>query len=165
MAPWLDASIFGLTFFFMLIGLVGLIIPVFPGTFVMWLAALAFGVVNGFNTLGIIMFVIITLIFLGSTVADEVMMGLTAHKEGAAWTSLALGMIAGIIGTLLLPPIGGMIAGLVMLYLAEFIRTNSWGGALRSVRGVVLGWGLGVVARVFMGILIIVFWMIWAWYK
>jgi len=47
----------------MLIGLLGLIVPVFPGTVVIWLAALVMGCYR-FHTLGIILFVIITILML-----------------------------------------------------------------------------------------------------
>ena len=60
MPEWLHISIFALTQFIMLVGLFGLIVPVFPGTVVIWLAALGYGVVTGFHTLGIVLFVIIT---------------------------------------------------------------------------------------------------------
>ena len=60
MEPWAEVSSFGITLFFMLIGLVGLVIPIFPGIMVIWLAALGYGVVTGFTTLGTILFVLIT---------------------------------------------------------------------------------------------------------
>ena len=45
MPAWLETTIHILTFLTMLFGLFGLIIPVFPGNVVMWLAALVYGLV------------------------------------------------------------------------------------------------------------------------
>ena len=38
--------------FFMLVGLIGLVVPVFPGLLIMWLAALGYGIVAGFRHAG-----------------------------------------------------------------------------------------------------------------
>ncbi len=45
----------------MMVGLFLSIIPFFPGITVIWLAALIYGIVTGFNTLGIVLFVLITI--------------------------------------------------------------------------------------------------------
>jgi len=52
MPAWLETSVTVLTFIAMLTGLLGLIVPVFPGLVIIWLAAIAYGFVNGFGTLG-----------------------------------------------------------------------------------------------------------------
>jgi len=84
MPDWLNISIFGITQIFMLVGLFGLIIPVYPGTVIMWLAALGYGVVSGFSTWGTVLFVIITLLMLVSTVVDNLFLGAGARKGGAS---------------------------------------------------------------------------------
>ena len=76
----------------MLTGLFGLVIPVFPGMLILWLAALGYGAVSGFGTLGTWMFGLITLLALVGMVIDNVLMGAGARQGGASWTALALGM-------------------------------------------------------------------------
>src|SRR5512135_2335280 len=110
MPAWLSASIFSITLVLMLVGLFGLIVPIFPGITVIWLAALGYGVVTGFNTLAWVMFGVITVLMIVGVTIDNVLMGAKAHKEGAAWSSLALGMLAGVLGTIFLPPVGGILA-------------------------------------------------------
>src|SRR4030066_329866 len=105
---WLHVSIFALTQILMLVGLFGLVVPVFPGLVVMWLAALGYGVVTGFTTLAWVLFVIITLLMLAGTVVDNIFMGAGARKGGAAWSTIGLALLAGVLGTLLFPPIGGV---------------------------------------------------------
>src|SRR3990172_6492428 len=83
--PWAEVSSFGLTLLFMLIGLVGLVIPIFPGILVIWLAALGYGVVTGFTTLGTILFVLITLLMLFGVTIDNILMGAGARQGGASW--------------------------------------------------------------------------------
>jgi uncharacterized protein YqgC (DUF456 family) len=159
---WLSTSIFWICLVFMLVGLFGLIIPIFPGIIVIWLAVLAYGLVSGFTTLGWIMFTLITiLLFVGVTI-DNILMNTRAHKEGAAWSSLILGMLGGILGTIFLPPLGGIIAAPLAILLIETIRQHDVTKALRTLRGLLIGWGMSFVARFFIGLVMIGLWLAWA---
>src|SRR3990172_7824912 len=98
MTGWLEASSIFFTLLVMLVGLFGLVIPIFPGGVVIWLAALLYGLVSGFGTLGGWIFAIITLLMLASAAADNVLMGARAHKEGASWRAIILALLAGLVG-------------------------------------------------------------------
>lgn len=163
MSPWLDISVFALTQFFMLIGLFGLILPIFPGTVVMWLAALGYGIANGFSTLGIVLFVVITVLMLAGTVVDNVMMGAGARKGGASWLSIGAALVAGVAGTLLWPPIGGIIAAPVAVLLLEYKRTGDLGKARQALVGLAKGWGLSFILRFGVGVLMMGLWWLWVW--
>lgn len=162
MPPWLNVSLFGLTLFLMLVGLVGLIVPIFPGILVMWLAALGYGVVHGFDTLGIILFVVITLLMIAGSVIDNVLMGAGARQGGASWLTILIGLLAGVLGTLLVPPIGGLIAAPLAVMLAEYLRHGDWQQAWRATRGLALGWGASFFVRLAIGVLILGLWLFWA---
>jgi uncharacterized protein len=161
MPGWLQTAIFGITLLVMLAGLFGLIVPIFPGILVIWLAALGFGIVVGFNTLGIWMFAIITLLAIVGSVVDNVFMAAGARKEGAAWTTLILGIVAGVVGTILFPPIGGLILAPLVIFLIEWRKRKDWRLALQSLRGMAVGWGFSFVFRFGIGILMIICWIIW----
>ena len=162
MPAWLSASIFSITLVLMLVGLFGLIVPIFPGITVIWLAALGYGVVTGFNTLAWVLFAVITLLMIVGVTIDNVLMNAKAHKEGAAWTSLALGWLGGILGTILVPPIGGILAAPLVVLLVEYIRQRDINKALLTLRGLLVGWGLSFVARFFIGLVMIALWAVWA---
>ena len=165
MAPWLQASIFGLTLFFMLVGLIGLIVPLFPGMLVMWLAALGYGVVSGFDTLGIILFVFITLGMLVGVTIDNIMMGAGARKGGASWLSILLGLVAGVIGTFVFPPVGGLIAAPAVILLLEYLRARDWKKAWNATRGLAMGWGMSFLVRFGIGLVMIALWLLWAFLR
>ncbi len=163
MPDWLNISIFALTQIVMLVGLFGLLVPIFPGTVVMWLAALGYGVVSGFSTLGIILFVIITLLMLLGTVVDNILIGAGARQGGASWTTIAVGLIAGVLGTLIFPPLGGLIAAPLAVLLLEYRRTGDLQQAWSSLRGMATGWGLSILARFGIGLLMMILWWVWVW--
>lgn len=163
MADFLDASLFAIVQVFLLVGLFGLIIPVFPGILIMWLAVLGYGVANGFSSLGIGLFVVITLLAIVGGVVDNVLMGAGARKGGASWWTIAAAMAAGVIGTVVFPPIGGLIASPLVVLLLEYRRLGDWQHAWQALRGLAVGWGLSFVARFVLGLLIMGLWWLWVW--
>ena len=161
MPVWLETVISVLTFLTMLVGLFGLIIPIFPGNVVMWLATLVYGLVFGFGRLGGILFAIITLLMLVAVMADNFLMGAKAREGGAAWSSIILALISGIIGTIVLPPIGGIIAAPLALYLLELGRLEDSEKAKKVVKALLIGWGLAFIVRFGIGIVMFALWGIW----
>jgi uncharacterized protein YqgC (DUF456 family) len=162
MPAWLSTSIFWLTLIIMGVGLFGLAVPIFPGITVIWLAALGYGVVTGFNTLGWVLFILITVLLIVGVTIDNVLMGASARKEGAAWSSLVLGMLAGILGTIIFPPLGGLIATPLVVLLLEYLRQRDFKKALASLRGIAVGWGASFVVRFFIGLAMIGIWLLWS---
>ena len=165
MPLWLETTVIVLTVLTMLFGLLGLIIPIFPGNVVMWLAALVYGLVFGFGRLGGIIFAIITLLMLVAVAADNVLMGAKAREKGADWGSIILALIAGVVGTIIFPPIGGLIAAPLVLYLAELQRRRDAEEAKTVVKALLTGWGLAFIVRFGIGVVMFGLWGIWAYFS
>jgi uncharacterized protein len=153
----------GVTIVVMLVG--QLVIPILPGLVIIWVAALGYGLAAGFGTLGWVMFAIITVLMLAGTVVDNVLMGTSAHKEGAPWWVILIAMAAAIVGSFVIPVpiIGGILAALLTLFGIEWIRRKDWRKALASIKGMLIGWGWAFVIRFIIGMIMIGLWLIWAW--
>ena len=158
-----DVIIKGITLTGMLVGL--LVIPILPGLVIIWLAALGYGLAAGFGVLGWVMFALLTLLMLVGSVVDNILMGTSAHKEGAPWWVILLAMLAAILGSFLIPiPIlGGILAALLTLFGIEWLRRKDWRKALASIKGMMVGWGWAFVIRFIIGMVMIGLWLIWAW--
>lgn len=163
MPVWLDISIFALVQIVMLVGLFGLIVPGFPGLVIMWLAALGYGVMTGFETWGIVLFVLISLLAIGGSLVDNIFMGAGARKGGAAWRTIAVALVAGVLGTLFFPPLGGLIAAPLAVLLLEFYLKRDIRQAWGALLGLAAGLGLSFVARFGVGLLVMIFWWLWVW--
>ncbi len=163
MPEWLNLTVFGIVQLFMLVGLFGSAVPIFPGPFIMWLAALGYGLATGFTTTGVVLFVVITILMVGAGVVDNFFMGAGARRSGAAWTSIILALIAGVLGTIIFPPIGGIIAAPLVVLLVEYLRARDMDQAWQALRGLATGYGLSFVARFCIGFLMMVLWWIWVW--
>lgn len=163
MPTWLETIVFGLTAFTMLVGLFGLIVPIFPGNVVIWIAALIYGLIFGFDVLGGILFAFITLLMIVAVLADNVLMGAKAREHGASWVSIFLALFSGVAGTLAFPPIGGLIAAPLVLFLAEFWRHRDSAQATQTTKALLWGWGLSFVVRFGIGVVMLLLWGIWAY--
>jgi len=159
---WLDVSVFGLTLFVMLVGLVGLIIPIFPGIVVIWLAALGYGLVTGISGWGIVLFILLTVLMIAGVTVDNLLMGAGARQGGASWATILVGLVAGVLGTILVPPIGGLIAAPAAVFLLEYWRGRDAEAAWRATRGLAVGWGLSFFVRFGIGLGMIGLWLVWA---
>jgi hypothetical protein len=161
--PWLnDVLLKGLTLTVMLIGLLGLVVPIMPGLVIIWVAALGYGLFAGFGTLGWVMFALITVLMIVGSVVDNILMGAKAHESGAPWWVVLVALAAGILGNFALPIIGGLVAALLALFLVEYIRRKNAKEALKSIKGMLIGCGWAFVIRFIMGLFMIGFWLIWA---
>ena len=169
MPAWQELLLFGLTLLVMLAGLFGLLIPVFPGVEIIWLAALVYGLLSGFTRLGTVLFAILTVLMVAGAVVDNVLIHAGAVRGGAAWSSMWAGVAAGIAGTILFPPIGGLIAAPLAVLLLEYRRrslageSDPWNKAWAALRGMAAGWGLAFVIRFGLGMVMIILWVIWVW--
>jgi uncharacterized protein YqgC (DUF456 family) len=159
---WVEILVFVLTLLIMVMGLLLLIIPIFPGITVIWLAALLYGIVTGFDTLGIVMFVLISLGMIAGISVDNILMGAGARRGGASWITIGVALVAGIAGTILFPPIGGFIAIPIAIFLLELARVREWRRAWKATRGLAVGWGLSFLVRFGIGLAMISAWLIWA---
>jgi len=151
------------TLFFMLLGLLALVIPILPGLVIMWLAALGFGIVNGFGTLGIVLMVIITILAVAGSLADNLFMGAGARSGGASWSTILVALLAGLVGTVAFPPFGGFIAAPLAVLLLEYFRLNDLRKAWAALRGMATGFGAAIVVRFLIGLMILSLWILWVW--
>ncbi|NOY97985.1 MAG: DUF456 domain-containing protein [Chloroflexi bacterium] len=163
MPGWLETSVTVLTLAAMLVGLFGLVIPIFPGLVIIWLAALGYGLAHSFTTLGWIMFAVMTVLMIIGNVMDGVLMGAKALESGASKSAIWIALAAAVVGSLLLSPLGGLLLAPLALFLAEMARGHDKQEAWTITRGLMTGWGWSFVLRFIIGLVMIGLWMIWAW--
>jgi uncharacterized protein YqgC (DUF456 family) len=146
------------------VGLVGLLFYIIPGLTIIWLAALAYGIVTGFTASSGILFAVITVLMLVGNLVDNLFMGKEARRSGASWSAILVALVAGIAGTFILPPFGGLLFAAAGILVFEWIRRRDFKEGLKSTGGILKGCGLAVVARFGIGVVMILLWAAWvAW--
>ena len=155
------------TLFVLLVGLFGLIVPVFPGLTVMWIATLIYALIQnaadkmtGWDWFA---FVVITLLMLGGNVADNIIIARKMRDHYIPWSSIAVAFVAGIVASLFFTPIIGLVAAPLGLFLAELRRLKTRDDAINSTKAYMIGWGWAFGARFIIGLAITGLWMLWAW--
>jgi uncharacterized protein len=152
----------GLVFSAMLVGLLGLIIPVYPGLNIIWIAALIYAIIDGFMWPAWLYFAFITLLMLVGNLADNYFIGARARKTGASWLAIAVGYIAGIAGTFIIPLLGGLVFSILGVLIVEMIQKKDWKIAWVITKEMALGFGWAVVVRIGIGAIMISIWLVWA---
>ncbi len=149
----------------MLIGLASTIIPVIPDLGLILISALGYGLLVGWGENGWWLFAIIVVLGLGGQAAEMVVSGMGARRGGASWLSTFGGLAAGVIGLLVLGPIG-LIAGLLIgTFLLEFMRHNNTEEALRAMFGMGVGYGVSFIVKFLLGLVMIGVWIAWIFIK
>ena len=156
-----------LTLLVLLSGLIGLMVPVFPGLTVMWFGTLFYAIVQGISGnmtwAGWLLFVIITLLMIGGNILDNIIIAKHVRDKNVPWSSIIWAFAAGLVLSLFFTPIVGMIASPVGLYLAEWRRLNDKQTALANTKAWMTGWGWSVAARFGIGLVMILLWGLWVW--
>jgi uncharacterized protein YqgC (DUF456 family) len=160
----LDAIAFGVAIAFMLIGLIGILVPILPGILLIWLTALAYAIVDGFQAIDWITFTLLTIIAIITGTADLWLSLLGAKTGGAAKRAMFLGVIGGVLGFFLLgavlPVVGNLFGGIIGyaigVLLGQYQKFEDWNVALKASIGGVVGWGIATVVQLAGGVLMIV---------
>ena len=156
-----------LTLFALIVGLLGLVVPIFPGLVIMWLGTLVYAILQ--NAAGNmsgwkwVIFGIITLLMITGSIADNIIIARKMRDKYVPWSSILFAFGASLVASLFLTPLIGLAAAPVGLYLAESRRLKNNEAAIESTKAYMVGWGWAFGARFAIGLVMIGFWMIWAW--
>lgn len=143
------------------VGAVGTVVPVLPGLSLVWVATLVYGLVEGFGTVGVVAFAVITLLAAAGIAAGWVVPQRAAGRAGAARSSILLGVVGAIVGFFALPIVGAPVGGLLGLYLGERHRTRNPASAWRATRATVIGFGLATLAQFAAALAMAATWLAW----
>jgi uncharacterized protein len=163
MIEFLESIALVLIILSLIVGLVGTLIPLLPGSLLMWLAILFYGLLYGFETLTWGGFALISLIALVTGTADIWLTMIGAKKGGASRRSQLFGLLGAIIGTFIVPLLGTIIGYMAGVLLAEYQKRQDWDLALRASLGGLAGYGIASLIQ-FSGGLLMIFifvWQIW----
>jgi len=162
----LEIAAAALALVIMLVGLAGVVVPVLPDVWLIWVGALIYGLLAGFDGWlgGIVMALLTALAVLGVVV--DLGLGTAAAKQGgASWQAIAASLALALAGFFLLPPFGALIGALVGLFGVEYLRRGrNAREAFTAVKYYVAGCGGSVVLRFVIALLMIALWCVWVWF-
>lgn len=143
-----------------LVGLVGVLLPVVPGLLLVWLATI--GTLVGTGRGGVLVYALCTVLLVVGTAASLVLPAQRGTAAGVPRRSLLLGLAGGVVGMVVLPVLGLPLGAAGGVLLAERERLGDWSPAMSSTRAVVTGYGLGVLVELLAGLLLAGVWLLTA---
>ncbi len=130
----------------MLIGCIGIIVPVLPGSALIATGALVWAIVLGTTTGWVALAVILLLVGIGMT-ASWVLTGKRLKARQIPNSSLVLAGICAFIGFFVIPVVGLFVGFIAGLYLAEYRRLKdpkeSWESSWTAIKAL----GIGIIVE------------------
>jgi hypothetical protein len=164
---FLQVALETITLFVLLVGLAGLIIPVFPGLVIMWLGTLVYAIVHAsageMTGWDWFLFAVITILMIGGNIVDNIIIARKMRDQFIPWSSILIAFAAGIVASIFFTPLIGLAAAPLGLFLAEMRRLKNREEAIKSTKAYMTGWGWAFAARFVIGLTMIGSWMLWAW--
>jgi uncharacterized protein len=145
----------------MAVGTVGTVVPLVPGISLVWGAGLAYGLLQGFGTVGAPAFALMTGLALAGTVAGYVVPKRRAAGAGASRETLWLGIAGAVVGLFVVPVVGLPIGGALGIYVGERLRTGDSAAAYRATRATITGFGVAALVQFAAALSIIAVWVVW----
>lgn len=161
-----EAFLLSITLTFMVVGLLGLIIPIFPGITIIWLSALFFAIVSALRGTMTgwdwFLFALITILMGIGNVIDNFIIAGKLRETGTPWRSIFLSSGMGLIASIFLTPFASLLVTPLTLLLVEYLRLRDWREAATSTRAFLIGFGWTLLALFAIGASMIGLWLLWA---
>jgi uncharacterized protein YqgC (DUF456 family) len=147
----------------MVLGIVGILLPVLPGLLLIWAAGLWWTIADGGGATRWTVLAVLTALLVVGTVVKYVLPARSAAARGAPVSTLVVGAIGAVIGFFVIPVVGLLVGGVVGIYLAEYVRLRDAGRAWTSTRAALVAIGIGVLIELTAGVLMFGVWLLGVW--
>jgi len=145
----------------MAVGLAGVVLPFVPGLPIIWGAALLYGIMTHFGSLGWTAMAAITLLAIVGIAASIVLPDRAGAAAGASPATRLFAGLLGLIGFFVVPVIGFPLFACLGVLIAQYRETDDWGTAVDSTVAVLKGFGVGILAELGAGLAMVFMWVAW----
>lgn len=146
---------FGVAVALIVLGIIGVVIPLLPGMLLIWLSIAGYAFLTGFEAITPVWLAVFTLLALVLGSADWWLPMLGARAGGASRRSGLYGLAGGIIGFFVFAFIGSIIGYALGVVIGEYQKHGDWQRALRTSAGGLAGMGLAAAVQLGGGIVML----------
>lgn len=147
----------------MIVGIVGILLPVLPGLLLIWAAGLWWTIADGGGATRWAVLGVLTVLLAVGTVTKYILPARSAGARGAPVTTLVIGALGAIVGFFVIPIVGVVVGGVLGIYLAEYVRLRQPGRAWTSTRAALVAIGIGLLVELTAGVLMFGVWLLGVW--
>ncbi|MFB0546687.1 MAG: DUF456 domain-containing protein [Anaerolineae bacterium] len=141
----------------MIVGLVGIMVPLLPGVLLILAGAVFYAFVEGFQKIGPFSLAVFALLGLVGGTAEWWASNLGAKAGGASFKALLAGMVLGTVGLIFFSLPGAILGSILGVFGVEIIRVKDWQRGLKAGGGWLLGWLLSVVIQLIVAFIMIAY--------
>lgn len=143
------------------VGLVGIVIPLLPGIVLVWAGVLVWAIGgDGSDAVRWSVFALATAVAGAAIVLSTVLPGRRAAAAGAPRSLMWIVALGTLIGFFVIPVVGALVGGPIAAYVAELLRLRDAGAAWRSALAALKGFGIGVAIQLVAAVAIASTWAV-----
>lgn len=139
----------------MLVGALGTLLPIIPGTPLIFLAALGYGYYEGFNQITPFLLVVLFLLMALTFLIDYIAGVIGAKKYGATRYGTWGSLIGGVLGVIIFNIPGLIIGPFIGALAGELINGTDFNNALKVGFGTVVGMAGGALVKIILAVAMI----------
>lgn len=143
----------------MVVGLIGIAVPVLPGLLLVWAAVLIWAS-EAQTTAGWVVLGIATALACSGFLLQYLLPGQRLRKAGITTSTTVAGAVLAVVGFFVIPVVGGFLGFALGIYLAERIKLGTHGAALPSTKHALRAIGLSMGIELATGLAIATTWLI-----
>ncbi len=147
----------------MVVGLAGTILPILPGLWLIWAAALGYGVFAGFDVWSWVAMVLITAFAAAGTAAAVYVPQRKASSIGVPWWGQVFALVGAVVGFFLVPVVGAPLGFIVGILVVTLVRERHFQGALAATWATLKSMLVASGMQFGVGLVMVGVWVLWAW--
>ncbi len=146
----------------MVVGAAGTVVPIVPGVWIIWVAALAYGFLVGFGSVGLLVVAGMTGLLAVSVVSGVLIPRHLAQEANVSGWSQLVAVVGAVIGFFTIPLVGIIVGALIAVFIAEFVHHREVEAAWRATVAVAKGFGIATLVEIAVAVLMVALWSLWA---
>ncbi|MEA3501760.1 MAG: DUF456 domain-containing protein [Actinomycetota bacterium] len=147
----------------MVIGVAGTVLPILPGLWVIWAAAVAYGILAGFGTGGWVAMALITILAIAGTASALYLPQRSAASVGVPWWGQLIALGFAVAGFFIVPVVGAPLGFVLGILLATVVRERHLAGALNATWATLKSMLLASGVQFAIGLMMMAIWVMWVW--
>lgn len=138
-----------------LVGILGVVIPVIPGLIIALVGVLVWAIDVG-STSGWVVFAVAALVYAAGLTLQYLVPGKRLRNQGVETWTLLLAVLGAIIGFFVIPVVGLPIGFVLVIFAVEMLRSKdgslAWQRTKEALRAILVSWGIELAAGVGMAV-------------
>lgn len=147
---------------FMVLGLVGVVLPVLPGLLLVWVGVLLWTVTADAEAAWWVLGVV-TVLYVVGVVVEYAVPGQHLRRAGVRTGTLVLAVLLAIVMGILIPVVGALLGFPLGIYLVQRVRRGSHDQAWRATGHALRAVGLNILIELCTALLMITTWVLALW--